>query len=570
MTISDIKIAIPEEEKTLCKICGMKFSNFSSITGHISTKHKTSYEQYIIDYYMNGEFHKCPICGNRTRYAGNGYFKKYCVIHVSNARSEASKKLNNLDYGWKKGLTKNDHDGIKRQSEKILGENNPSKKYGIKPESILKRIKKVTISEEELLKRLGNSLKNVSFSGNYKDYIKRNESKLLLKCNICGREFKKTLSAIEYNGKCPFCFPKGYAMIGKKSSEETKKKLSDINKHSREEFEEIVNLRKNDWVLLTSYENYYNKQHQKLEIQCTKCNNITKRTLIAIQNGTLCYRCYPRSKEQKEIYDYLCELGIESEVGNREIIYPYELDIFVPEKNFSLEYNGLFWHSDKQKSKNYHFNKTMATMKKNINLIHVFSDEWKQKGEIVRSIIKYHLNLIKEKIHARKCIVKEVSREDTKEFFTKNHISGNVSNIINSFGLYFNDTLVSCVSLRKPLKKKNSNVIEIARFCSLINTKVLGGFSKLLKYIKIWTKEKGFEKILTYADLRFGTGNVYEKAGFQKVGVTCLNYWYTDSLRRFSRQKFRAKDGISEKEIAENAGVYKIYGCGSNIYQLEL
>ena len=44
-------------------------------------------------------------------------------------------------------------------------------------------------------------------------------------------------------------------------------------------------------------------------------------------------------------------------VNSRDIINPYEIDIYLPELKLGIEFNGLYWHSEKFKSKNYHFNK---------------------------------------------------------------------------------------------------------------------------------------------------------------------------------------------------------------------
>jgi len=70
--------------------------------------------------------------------------------------------------------------------------------------------------------------------------------------------------------------------------------------------------------------------------------------------------------------------------------------------------------------------------------------------------------------------------------------------------------------------------------------------------------------------LRFGTGEVYSKNHFQFVGTTDVDYWYTNGKQRYNRFKYRAKNGKSEKHIAEESNVKRIYGCGSNIYLYQL
>ena len=40
--------------------------------------------------------------------------------------------------------------------------------------------------------------------------------------------------------------------------------------------------------------------------------------------------------------------------------------------------------------------------------------------------------------------------------------------------------------------------------------------------------------------------------------------------KRFFRFKYRAQPGKSEKQVAEENGVFKVYGCGHNIYIMKL
>ena len=82
-------------------------------------------------------------------------------------------------------------------------------------------------------------------------------------------------------------------------------------------------------------------------------------------------------------------------------------------------------------------------------------------------------------------------------------------------------------------------------------------------------KSRGFEGLLSYADLRHGTGNVYRACGFEFVQENAKNYWYTDGKQRFDRFKFRAQAGKSEKEVVEEAGVRPCFGCGNNVFLMK-
>ena len=97
-------------------------------------------------------------------------------------------------------------------------------------------------------------------------------------------------------------------------------------------------------------------------------------------------------------------------IGSRFVIPPRELDIYLPERRFAIEFDGLFWHSDVNSNitKTYHINKTEECLEKGIRLIHVFEDEWIEKRGIVESRIKNLLGIYDKTVFARKCEIKNV------------------------------------------------------------------------------------------------------------------------------------------------------------------
>ena len=123
------------------------------------------------------------------------------------------------------------------------------------------------------------------------------------------------------------------------------------------------------------------------------------------------------------------------------------------------------------------------------------------------------------------------------------------------------------ITLRRPFTKKDKSCIEIARVSSKINCIVRGGFSKLMKSVILWAKEQNYDKIITYSDCRYSTGNTYKQFGFIYKNHTGINYYYTDLFNRFNRFKFRAKDNKSEKQIALENNVHKIYGAGNYLWE---
>ena len=363
----------------------------------------------------------------------------------------------------------------------------------------------------------------------------------------------------------------GNPFFNKKHEEETKNRISLKKRLGDTNLIERCVERNIDFELLTPLDEYFSRQQQYLEFKCKKCNQISKKTLQAFERGSRCYFCEPigTSNDELEILNWLKDMQLNAIHKDRSIISPKEIDILI--ENVGIEYNGLYWHSDEIKenevddfNKGHLLNKTRLCQEKGITLIHIFSDEWKYKKEICKSMILNRLKRNKEKIYARKCIIKEISNDEFNEFMNNNHISGTVRSSIR-LGLYLNDKLVSAIGLRKPLQKKWSDYIEISRFASLINCNVIGGLSKFLSHI---TKELKIEKIMTYADRRFGQGNSYLTCGFKLIGDTGLDYWYTDCNIRIDRSKIQATKDKTEKEIAEDLKLLKIWGCGSNIYAI--
>ena len=101
-------------------------------------------------------------------------------------------------------------------------------------------------------------------------------------------------------------------------------------------------------------------------------------------------------------------------------------------------------------------------------------------------------------------------------------------------------------------------------------THVPGGLDRLIKKAISYVEQEGCAGIVTYADRRFGVGNGYCRTGFDLVGNTGLDYWYTDGRVRVDRFSMRAKGDLSERARAQSLGLGRIWGCGSNIWVREI
>lgn len=271
------------------------------------------------------------------------------------------------------------------------------------------------------------------------------------------------------------------------------------------------------------------------------------------------------SKDEQNLVNFIKSIYSDEIIENdRKIIFPKELDIYIPNKKVAIEFDGLYWHStEHQKNKNYHLNKTISCEKKGIRLIHVFEDEWKCKQDIVKSIISSSLGIYKEKIFARKCEVKEIDDFIFRKFCNENHIQGEC-NSSERLGLFYNGELVQCVGFGKSRFTRNET--ELLRMVTKLNTQVIGGFSKLMKH---YNKE-----CISYVDRRLFNGNGYLSSGFEKILTNKPNYYYTKKFERFYRMNFTKKNiakkfpkefnkSLTEEQNMEKLGYHRIYDCGT-------
>jgi hypothetical protein len=271
-----------------------------------------------------------------------------------------------------------------------------------------------------------------------------------------------------------------------------------------------------------------------------------------------------RSEDEIEIEEFIKSLGINYIICDKKILNGAELDIYLPDFNIAIEYNGLYWHSEKQgKHKNYHLDKTNLCIKNNIRLIHIFSDEWRTKKTIIKDRILNLLGMKVNKIYARKCKIVIPTKDEKSNFLNNYHLQGNDKSTIY-LGLKYNNELVSLITfgkLRKILGNKINNIdeYEIYRYCSL---NVIGGFSKLLNY---FIKTYNPNKIITYSDRNWSPSNehcFYGKIGFEYLGVTKPNYWYTKKYtKREHRYNFRKNKLIElgfDKTKTENQIMYEL------------
>lgn len=543
-----------------CDICG----NINKIKNQAYNKNINSSKNYPI--------YTCVKCSHIKAKSSNK--DKYGVEHYSQTE-EYSKKFKNtmlerygVEYSSQSEFIKNK---IKKTNKEKYGVNNIfenngyirqkfKEKYGVDHPSkvsdiydkIKKGNKKTTGYESALSSPMVRDKIKKTNDIRYSGHPTKHET--------VKNKIKKT-SLEKYKHKSVLPSP-----IIKEKIKNTISKKYGVDNPTKSEF-----VRKN--YIITNEDNYIKYLNNSLSLfSCDKGHNFT----INIDNyhsrrknnTPLCTLCNPISNsssiKEDELYDFI------KTVYNDKILRRYrdglEIDIYIPELNLGFEFNGLYYHSNKFKDKNYHIKKKDFFENKNIKIINIWEDDWDHKKDIIKSQIMNWLNISENKIYARKCNVIELNNTKlSSPFLNKNHIQGkDKSNI--KLGLFYNNELVSIMTFNKNegRKKLDKNSFNLSRFCNKLNTNVIGGGGKLLKYF-----EKKFKpyKILSYADYSWSDGNFYEKLDFGIVNKSKPDYKYIVNNKRVHKQNFTKKkinipDNISESEYMSGNKILKIWDCG--------
>lgn len=301
-------------------------------------------------------------------------------------------------------------------------------------------------------------------------------------------------------------------------------------------------------------------------------------TLLNVGHSQLCVQFNKFNIEihpsvgQQQVYDYIRSIYCGTIILNdRKALGGKEIDIYLPDLNIGFEYDGIFWHSELSSGKvNYHAEKDKIANDSNIKLIHILDLEWKLKQDIVKSRIASLVGCNK-RIYARTTTIKIIDSKIASEFFNINHIQGNTGASFYA-GLYLGDLLVAAISIGK--SRYNSSQFELMRFCNILGHNVVGGASKLFKFA---INKLSATEVMTFSDLRWGTGKLYSKLGFTHKRDNAPSYTYTHCYRTMeSRVKYQKKNlekllpifdaSKSEWENMKDNGYDRYWNSGNAVY----
>ena len=524
--------------------------------------------------YVNSQTKVCIICPE------HGEFWQTPAEHV---RGKSCPLCANIKRGSKKRLTieefinkaKKVH-GNKYDYSKVEYKNASTKVCIICPEhGEFMQIPMAHINGEGCPKCAGKMLKTEDIIKKFKqvhgdkyDYskvqYKRMDEKVCIICPEHGEFWQTPSKHILRNQGCPKCAKTLNGKLSRLTREEFIKKAKEIH---------------GDSYIYTDV-NYVTSQ-EKVKIICKKHGEFWQRPYDHL-NGHGCPHCANLiSRGEIEIYEFLCDkIGIDKVfLHNRNVLgNGREIDIYIPDLKFGIEYNGLIWHSEENgKVKGYHLEKTEICNKNGVYLIQIFEDEYNKNKELVLKKIGHILNLNKDlpKIMARKCVIKEITNKMSSEFLENNHIQGKCNAGIH-LGCFNGDELIGVMCF---LREKQEGSWILSRFATNVNYICQGVGGKLFNY---FIKNYNPLKIKSFADRRWTCNskeNFYTKIGFKLTKILPPDYRYInisnpkERIHKFNLRKkiihrrYNLPMNLTEKQMVKEIGLARIWDCGLLKYE---
>ena len=283
----------------------------------------------------------------------------------------------------------------------------------------------------------------------------------------------------------------------------------------------------------------------------------------------------PSGKDEK-ISDFITSLGLQVEVNVTDVV-DGELDIWVPEKRFAVEFNSLLGHSeDAGKTKWVHYNLWKSCKENDIQLVQVWEDEWINNPGLIKRMLAHKMGVNQgDRTYARQSVIVELSTQDANTFLDTYHIQGSVDGSIR-FGLVNREGVLVAVIVFKVEPGTNAETLNLLRFAT--SQPVVGGFTKLLKHVeKIYNPSA----IVTFSDNMVSDGALYKNNGFVAVKELHPDYKYVTGGERIHKFRYRLKrfrndpdllwdETLSERELARLNNLPRIWDAGKTKWEKQV
>ena len=275
-----------------------------------------------------------------------------------------------------------------------------------------------------------------------------------------------------------------------------------------------------------------------------------------------------RSVEEIELFEFIKTLV--GDVQHSVRVDRKEMDIYIDDRKIGIEFNGVYWHSEKVVDKNYHKNKVEHFTLRGYKLYQIWEDDWNYRQHAVKTFLT-NLLVKTSRIGANKTEVVLLSQNDFNTFLDDNHLlSGRKCSI--RYGLVHEGEVKAVMGFNKiPSNEQYAGGYSLDRFA---NTNINGAFGKLLTHFE---RTHTPTVVRTFVDLQISNefDNVYLKNGFvfdKKMNPDYTYYNPKTGVRedkRSWRNDVLIKNGAvgdCEHERALSLGLVRCYDSGKIRY----
>lgn len=278
------------------------------------------------------------------------------------------------------------------------------------------------------------------------------------------------------------------------------------------------------------------------------------------------------SKAERNLVEYIETLGVTVNTQVRGLVQNRVSDVYIPESNTIIEFNGVYWHSDKFIEKTMHEDRFAAARCAGITLVTVWEDDWTHKREAVESRIKYY---VKGHDETGQCTPTGINKLEASEFFEKYHVYADLPDDRLIYGLKYNSNIVSAVSC-----SVNDATLTVENFVSTVMS--AKWFDTLLCHaLENVCATNSIEKVQIIVNNDMPEDYVLQENGFVIDTHVPAEYTYLIRSRRvtevdISKEIFeklpslKYDANLSTKELIDLNGLKKIWDSGRTIWTKSL
>lgn len=276
-----------------------------------------------------------------------------------------------------------------------------------------------------------------------------------------------------------------------------------------------------------------------------------------------------------DLVDYSSRVFADFEKLGISYVTDTDFDIWLPDYNIGIELHPTAMSSIdmiSDMSQSFHQKKSLAAEVAGVGLLHLYDSDFidEHAYQVFLTQIRCMIGQ-KTKLGARKCSVRQITRQESNAFSLQYHFQGGENASCIGFGLFYQDLLLGVLTVGRPRYAKAD--YEIIRYCMRPDYIVTGCFQKLFKaFLRTLSSDAD---ILSYMDLnkRMRASSVYESHDFEYLGTTPPDYtWYNRSgsvmrTRYSAMKKNLIAQGFdsskSEIQIMKEQGFVRVFGAGS-------